>query len=176
MNDSPSRSRQTATDTRARAQQRRRHPTRRQAELREAAFYLHVDGYSCRQIAAKLEITKDTAAAYVRYESEKRAPEFEKQREAAAFQSVSFYQGIKRRALEMHAAIQETLDNIAENANFEGQVRITEHYLADATKAQERIDKILGTDAAVKLDAGLQQLAEALREADDPNRKLAGQE
>jgi len=123
---------------------------------------MHCDGFSVRQIAAQLQINKDTVSLYIHAERTKRADDINADREARKTEAIGFYQGIKRRALRMHDTIQQTLETISEATNYEGQLRIHEHYLSDATKAQERIDKIEGLDAPLKIDGTLRALSEAL--------------
>jgi transposase len=146
----------------SRTRRAQRHPTFRQSELRERSWYMHCDGFSVRQIAAQLQINKETVLLYIRAERTKRVDDINADREARKAEAIAFYQGIKRRALRMHDTIQHTLETISEATNYEGQVRIQEHYLSDATKAQERIDKIEGLDAPLKVGGTLRALSEAL--------------
>ncbi len=151
-----------AKPVQSRTQREQRHPTYRQSELRERSWYMHCDGFSVRQIAAQLQINKETVSLYIRAERTKRADDINADREARKTEAIGFYQGIKRRALRMHDTIRHTLETISEATDYEGQVRIQEHYLMDATKAQERIDKIEGLDAPLKMDGTLRALSEAL--------------
>jgi hypothetical protein len=139
--------------------------TPRQRELREKAFYLHIEGHSYRAIGQILEIHPDTAGKYVRAEYELRVVEFDKNRDEATFRAWAFYESVKRRAIKRA----EAYDAAMGAGTAKG---LSDNSFMAALKAQERIDKILGVDSPSKLDDSLRRLAEALQEPDDPSRPL----
>ena len=145
----------------SRTQKEQRHPTYRQSELRECSWQMHCDEVSVRHIAAQVQINKETVSLYIRAERTKRADDTTPtQRLARRKPSASIrasnggYCGCTTRS--------HTLETISEVTDYEGQVRIQEHYPMDATKAQERIEKIEGLDAPLKMDGTLRALSEAL--------------
>ena len=119
---------------------------------------LSIDGMSLRQIAVELKIDKDTANRYVNAEAERRAEELGERRETEKARAVSFYTGVIVRALKKS----DLNDQITEKILNGEDMKVTDRSLDAALKARERIDKILGVDAATKIDTGLQALIEAL--------------
>jgi transposase len=137
--------------------------------MREKAFYLHVEGHSVRAIGQKLKIDKNTAAKYVREEGERRSAALEADRDHATATSIATYEAVKRRAFARADRCDKILAKV-ENGKLDA--KISDHSLSDATKAQERIDRIQGVDAPAKIDAGLRELAAALADTDDLNKPL----
>lgn len=112
--------------------------------LQEQAFFLNViEGRSCREIAQILSIDKTTASKYVREETNRRAEELESQRTEETVRALAFYAEVAGLAVEFAR---------------EGEPR----GLEIAIRARERIDKIRGLDAAIKVDTSVQELLNAL--------------
>lgn len=141
-----------------------RNPGKRGAELtralQEQAFFLNViEAKSCRQIAEVMGIAPDTASKYIRAEGKRRAADLEATYESEKARSIAFYDEVAARGL--------TLAQKADDAFMQPLIK----GLDSAVHARERRDKILGLDAAVKIDAGLQPLIDALTSAGDESAK-----
>lgn len=135
--------------------------TPQQLARQERAFAMSVlGGQSVRDIAAALGIDKDTAAADIRHEEQRRADELGVRRENEKARSVAFYESVADLALKRAAVSDEILVQIRDGTECEKKV--SDRSYGDAIKARERIDKILGVDAPTRVDLGLQQLLDAL--------------
>lgn len=133
-------------------------PTPLQREQQEKAFYLSLEGRSVREIAAELDLGYSTAAKYVRIEEERRQKQTDADRERNTMRAIETYETIKRRAFKKSDRIDELMESAVAGEN----VRVTDHSLDPALKAQERIDRIRGIDAPLKVDAGIEKLVSAL--------------
>lgn len=130
-------------------------------KLQEEAFLLNVmEGLSCREIAERMGIDKDTAAKYIRVETERRAKELGGERDKHTARAVAFYSTVAAKAVK--------LADKADAAFMQPLVK----GLDSAIHARERIDKLLGLDAPTKIDMGLQSLIDALGAGDDRARPL----
>jgi len=134
-----------------------------QIQRQGRVFELSLRGWSAREIAAELNIDKDTVCADLVFEQELRAEELGSRRETEKARSVAVYERVIRKALERAETAGAILDAIASGADM----KLTDRYLETVTKARERIDKVLGVDAPTKVDIGIAGLLEAL-EADLP--------
>lgn len=123
----------------------------RTKNLRVRAFLMSiVDGMSTREIGAVLDIDHHTAAKYIREESARRAKSLDATREQMVAEAVAFYDEASSLGIE--------LARKSTDAYMQPLVK----GLDAAIKARERKDKILGLDAPVKVDMGLQELVNAI--------------
>ena len=121
-----------------------RHDTERKS-LQEQAFYLSVEGKTCREIAKILNINKDTASKYIRAEEQVRAEELAERRESEKARRI--------------ARLQQ-LSKLAESkAEIPGSGA-----LGACGKFEEMINRILGVDAPTKVEVGIQALVDALND------------
>jgi transposase len=121
-----------------------RHDTERK-NLQEQAFYLSIEGKTCREIAKVLNIDKTTASKYIRAEEQIRADELAGRREAEKARRIARLQ---------------KLSKIAEDkADIPGSGA-----LGACGKFEEMINRILGVDAPTKVEVGIQALVDALNE------------
>lgn len=154
--------RQAGTPTRARASaplvvQAKRPRTPAQLERQEHAFSLSVmHGKSVREVAAELGCDKDTAAADIRREQDRRAEELGERRENERVRAVTFYEHIIGRAIAQSDRNDALL--VAGKGGF------SDRSLDVAIAARARIDKILGLDAPVRIDPGFDVLLAAIED------------
>jgi hypothetical protein len=135
-----------------------KNPMPRQRELQEKAFDFSVEGHSARWIAKELKITLATASKYIRIEERRHAAALAENRDQQTARSIRCYESIKTRAFRKAAISEDILEKIKGGA----PAKLSEHYLDTAIKAQERIDRIRGVDAPLKIDAGYEKLVDAL--------------
>ena len=120
-----------------------------QLERQECVFNLSVmHGMSVRKIASLLELDYKTVVKDLRSEEARRSEELGERREAEKARAVAYYEAIADRAIRISADPKMPGDT----------ARLTE-----ALKARERIDKILGIDAPVQIEAGLGAFLDALK-------------
>lgn len=112
------------------------------AQLQEKAFYLSVEGKTCRQIGEILGINKTTASEYIRAEEALRAEELGAQREAEKARRIARLQHLSKLAEESRS--------IPGSGAF-----------GACGKFEEMINRILGVDAPTKIDLGLETLFSA---------------
>lgn len=126
---------------------RSRKPTPLQLERQEKVYDLSIDGYTVRQIAKVMVISQETVITDLREESKRRSAELGERRDDEKARSVAYYEKIARKAVA-----------IATKPKMPGD----SGRLADAIKARERIDKVLGIDSPTRIDATVQGLRDAL--------------
>jgi transposase len=114
-----------------------------QLERQERAFALHLDGLTHREIAAAMGIDKKTVARDLAAEAERRADELHDRREAEAAIHLARLDRLYRRA--------EALERVPGSGA-----------LATCARVLELRAKVLGLDAATKVDVGMQGLLDAL--------------
>lgn len=120
-----------------------------QLERQERVFNMSVmQGLSARKIAEILQLDSKTVIKDLRSEEARRSEELGDRREAEKARAVAFYEGIANRAISIALSPQMPGDS--------GR-------LSEALKARERIDKIIGIDAPVQIEAGLGAFLDALK-------------
>jgi DNA-binding MarR family transcriptional regulator len=118
-----------------------RHDTERK-NLQEQAFYLSVEGKTCREIAKILNIDKTTASKYIRAEEQIRAEELAERRESEKARRIARLQQLSKLA--------ESKSDVPGSGA-----------LGACGKFEEMINRILGVDAPTKIDVGLKDLLNA---------------
>jgi hypothetical protein len=143
----------------SRARTRRKRSPKQQ--LRQIDVYRrHLAGETIDAIAIDLKVNRKTIMLDLKVEGELRAEELGDRRSTEIARAVDFYTDIIRRCLERAEVSDEILVKIRDNYAFEG--RVSDRSLQEALNARERIDKVLGVEAAVKIDVGMQPLLAAL--------------
>jgi hypothetical protein len=184
--------RQTAADADARAAARPRKTgngkgRRTPQQLARQARVYDMNVLECmtiREIAAELEISTHTVESDLRAEEALRVEHLANEKESAQKRAVDTYQNIIRRARNrgfVNAELVTTLDGALEEggvpdpedraawAEYQEKKRrrkeaaqVVEEMLVVEIKARERIDKLLGLEAATKLDPVVGDLVSVL--------------
>jgi len=152
-----------ARGSKAKPKARRRTPA--QCERQFRAFQLSVvDSKTVREIAAELGVDKATIVSDIRHEGERRADAIAERRSNEIGRSVSVYEAIFAKAMRKSAMADALVAKIIKG---EGKgIKVSDRHLDAALKARERIDRVLGLEAAIKVDAGLNTLLDALAPKD----------
>jgi hypothetical protein len=109
-------------------------------EVRAArAFTLHVEGWTVREIAVELGIDKDTAAKDIRTEALSLAKQREGERAQEIERQIARYERLYREAIETSTS--------GDMSPGDARAKL----LMAAAKMVERIDKLLGVEAATKV-------------------------
>lgn len=132
----------------------------RQLERQNKSYNLHLVGKSYDAIAVELAVDRKTVMRDVAAEGKLRAAELGDRRATEIARSVDLYTEVIRRAGERATIADEILEAIKGGS----EARVNDQSLQVMINARERIDKVLGVEAAVKIDVGMQPLLEALNQ------------
>lgn len=148
--------RNVAPETGRKGTSRARNP--RQLERQNKAYNLHLVDNSYDTIAAELGVDRKTVMRDIKAEAKLRAAELGERRATEIARSVDLYAEVIARAGKRAKLADEILEKIKNGS----EARVTDQSLQVMINARERIDKVLGVEAAVKIDVGMQPLLEAL--------------
>jgi IS30 family transposase len=116
-----------------------------QLERQFQAYNLNVNrGYTIRQIAQALNVGQATVHQDIKLEGERRANELGERRATEIARAVNFYENVIQRAMRR-------ADWADKHYASESKPKFNCRALDVAVKARERIDKIIGLDAAQRV-------------------------
>ncbi len=171
----PQSTRRTRTTTKKTGNGKGVRRTPRQLHVQNDVFLDSVlRGLTVRELGVKHDLDPKTVTRYLRAEEARRADELGAQRESERARSVATYMHLFREAMGKSARYDEITELAL--ASMRGDVardddgrprnatnfKFTDSAIADAIKARERIDKLLGLDAPTKGDNALERLVDAL--------------